>query len=208
MNNELVNYSPELVEAVDHNQPYRGRQRSPSPNLPSAVMSAPVLLTGNGFSTISDFMPEPRTISGVPSVLNHNHPQVEHFVKVEDVKNNLVAVVNGRRTSRDISPAPPIHVAPAPVKTEHQPGPEPALSKEELRRVFIRNQNMRHLIFKEVKRPGKDHGRLFEMLRDLHGPPSVRRTYIRDVIIEARRFKRESLVDKLEQAMDDLIQVS
>jgi len=94
------------------------------------------------------------------------------------------------------------------VKTEHQPGPEPALSKEELRRVFIRNQNMRHLIFKEVKRPGKDHGRLFEMLRDLHGPPSVRRTYIRDVIIEARRFKRESLVDKLEQAMDDLIQVS
>ncbi len=209
MNNELVNYSPELVEAVDHNQPYRGRQRSPSPNLQSAVMSAPALLTGNGFSANSDFMPEPRTISGVPSVPHHHHhPQVEHFVKVEDVKNNLVAVVNGRRTSRDISPAPPVHVAPAPVKAEHQPGPEPALSKEELRRVFIRNQNMRHLIFKEVKRPGKDHGKLFEMLRDLHGPPSVRRTYIRDVIIEARRFKRESLVDKLEQAMDDLIQVS
>ena len=205
MNNELVNYSPELVDAVDQHQPFRGRERSPSPNLPS-VMSAPALLTGNGFSTNSDFMPEPRAIPGVP-LIPHHYPHVEHFVKVEDVKNNLVAVVNGRRTSRDISPAPPVHVTPAPVKTEQQPGVEPALSKEELRRVFIRNQNMRHLIFKEVKRPGKDHGKLFEMLRDLHGPPSVRRTYIRDVIIEARRFKRETLVDKLEQAMDDLIQV-
>ena len=67
---------------------------------------------------------------------------------------------------------------------------------------------MRHLIFKEVKRPGKDHGKLFEMLRDLHGPPSVRRSYIHDVIVEARRFKRETLVHKLEQAMDDLISVS
>ena len=196
-NSEDVLFSPEFVEPI-HERPFVGvRDRSPSPVHPPSIIvsSAPTLtppvtpphVTGNGFS-LPEF--ENRTI-------------LSEHVKVEDVKNNCV--LNGRRTSRDISPVPVPIKPEVPVKIEH---PEPVLSKEDLRCVFIRNQNMRHLIFKEVKRPGKDHGKLFEMLRDLHGPPSVRRSYIHDVIVEARRFKRETLVHKLEQAMDDLISVS
>jgi hypothetical protein len=161
---------------------------------------------GNGISNHSD----PEVTRPVARVSPEAPPPLPPpvLLKVEDgVVNN--GVVNGRRPSRDKSPAPPpppsLPVRAAPVKSD--PSPEPELSKEELRCVLIRNQNMRHMIFKEVKRPGKDHFRLFEMLRDLHGPPSVRRSYINDVISEARRFKRETLVDKLEQAMDDLISV-
>lgn len=64
---------------------------------------------------------------------------------------------------------------------------------------------MRQMIFKEVKRPGRDHGRLFEMLRDLHGPGDVRREYIAGVVLEARRFKRKVLAETLEQKMDELV---
>jgi len=82
---------------------------------------------------------------------------------------------------------------------------ELSLTKEELRRVSVLNLNMRQMIFKEVKRPGKNHDRLFEMLRDLHGPPCVRHNYIQDVIREARRFKRDSLVYLIEQEIEKLV---
>lgn len=197
-NSQNVVFSPDFVEPI-HQRPFIGvRDRSPSPVHPPTIVvsSAPTLTP--------PFTPPHATSNGVspPPEFENRTILLEH-VKVEDVKTSCVS--NGRRTSRDISPVPAPVKLELPVKVENQ---EPVLSKEDLRCVFIRNQNMRHLIFKEVKRPGKDHGKLFEMLRDLHGPPSVRRSYIHDVIVEARRFKRETLVHKLQQAIDDLISVS
>ena len=168
--------------------------RIPSPILPSLVITNSGPATGNGFTLHPESEPPLSAIT---------HPLIpDPPVKVENH-----CAVNGRRTSRDKSPAPPPlrPIAVAVVKTE--PSQEPELSKEELRCVLIRNQNMRQMIYKEVKRPGKDYSRLFQMLKDLHGPPSVRRTYSHDVISEARRFKRETLVDKLEKSLDDLVQV-
>ena len=41
---------------------------------------------------------------------------------------------------------------------------------------------MRQIIYKEVKRPGKNHDKLLQMLRDeLRGPKHVRRDYIQEV---------------------------
>lgn len=187
----------EIVNSVHRPEAF---EDAPSP--PSVVINNPV--TGNGFSVHSE--PEPvRAVVTQPPTPPPPPPQVENSVKVENI-----FVLNGRRTSRDKSPVPPpLRVAPVPnsVPVKAEPGSEPPLSKEELRCVLIRNQNMRQMIFKEVKRPGKDYTKLFAMLRDLHGPPSVRRSYISDVIGEARRFKRETLVDKLEKSLDDLISV-
>ena len=61
------------------------------------------------------------------------------------------------------------------------------------------------MIYKEVKRPGKNHEKLFSMVRDLYGPKSVRRDYISEVIAEARRFKRKMLAELLTQKTEDLV---
>ena len=113
------------------------------------------------------------------------------------------------RSSRDNSPVPPsfsrqnIKSEPAKLATCKS-----KLSKEELRSINLRNQNMRQIIYKEVKRPGKNHDKLMQMLRDdLHGPPQIRRDYIKEVIAEAGRFKRKALADILEQKMEELVSV-
>lgn len=80
-----------------------------------------------------------------------------------------------------------------------------AISPEELKSLKLRNQNMRQMIYKEVKRPGKDHKRLFEMLRTLHGPQEIRKEYIGEVIWEARRFKRTNLAEILEKKLEELV---
>ena len=61
------------------------------------------------------------------------------------------------------------------------------LSSDELRSIYLRNNNVRQLIYKEVKRPGKAHSELWEMLANLHGPAWVRREFIQEVKKEALR---------------------
>ena len=113
------------------------------------------------------------------------------------------------RDSRDNSPVPPAFSRQS-IKVESTLADLtlPKLSKEELRRINLRNQNMRQVIYKEVKRPGKNHERLIQMLKeDLHGPSQIRREYVKEVIAEAGRFKRKGLAEMLEQKMEEIIAV-
>jgi len=91
-------------------------------------------------------------------------------------------------TTRSSSPAPEIG----------QP------SAEELRSIRLRNNNVRQLIYKEVKKPGRGHAELWEMLASLHGPPGVRRQFIQEVRQEAVRFKRLRLAEQLQKRSDSL----
>ena len=60
-------------------------------------------------------------------------------------------------------------------------------SAEEMRSIRLRNNNVRQLIYKEVKKPGRAHKELWEMISRLHGPPWVRRQFIMEVKQEAVR---------------------
>jgi len=59
--------------------------------------------------------------------------------------------------------------------------------------------------FKEVKRPGRDFTKLFEKLNTVQGSYESRLKMVKDVIHEAGRFKRHSLVKLLTQFMDSMI---
>lgn len=78
---------------------------------------------------------------------------------------------------------------------------------EERRKVETRNNNMRQIIYKEVKRPGKNYDRLLELLKELHGPADIRQQYIMDVIKEANRFKRNHMAQIIQQNMPNLVSI-
>ena len=95
-------------------------------------------------------------------------------------------------------PHPPASLEAAPVEAVDLPpcdevkpavtvAVEKKLTPEELRSIKLRNNNVRQLIYKEVKRPGKCHNLLWKMLEELHGPPWVRKQFIREVKQEAIR---------------------
>ena len=182
-----------------------------SPLLP--VSSAPVPIqsraNGNHLSVSSlnanrhaNFQPKGHTITNGFS--NGNSRSVNSPINV----NGLGSPGNRKsRESRDNSPIPPtfsrqnVKIEPSSKNSSLY-----MLNKEELKSINLRNQNMRQVIYKEVKKPGKNHAKLVQMLReDLHGPPPIRREYIKEVIAEAARFKRKALVELLEQKMDELI---
>ena len=63
------------------------------------------------------------------------------------------------------------------------------------------------IIYKEVKRPGKNYDRLLELLKELHGPADIRQQYIMDVIKEANRFKRNHMAQIIQQNMPNLVSI-
>jgi len=92
-----------------------------------------------------------------------------------------------------------------PQKVISSPNNTGIYTKDEIRRIHQRNLNIRQMIYKEVKRPGKNHDTLFKMLKEeIHGPPNIRKQYIQDVINEALRFKRNNLADLLQKFMDQM----
>jgi len=96
------------------------------------------------------------------------------------------------------SPDPQCEPSISPPTSSCQPSPE------ELRSIRLRNNNVRQLIYKEVKRPGRGHTELWDMLAGLHGPPWVRRQFIQEVQQEAVRFKRLRLAEQLQKRSDCL----
>jgi len=111
-----------------------------------------------------------------------------------------------------VAPAPksvPTFVAPPPVLEveEIKQIPEKQPTKEELRSINLRNNNVRQLIYKEVKRPGRSHLKLWTMLEELQGPAWVRKQFILEVKQEAIRFKRRELADQLEDRCKKLAQL-
>jgi len=83
-------------------------------------------------------------------------------------------------------------------------GESDSLTAEELRSIRLRNNNVRQLIYKEVKRPGRGHCELWRMLAGLHGPAWIRRQFIQEVRQEAVRFKRFRLAEQLQKRSDAL----
>jgi hypothetical protein len=118
----------------------------------------------------------------------------------EDSGPEIVAAVDQppARRSKKVIPAP-VRAADAPPAVAVKPPPAPldiaavidvddAVTEEELRSFRLRNNNVRQLIYKEVKRPGRCHVQLWKMLEGLHGPPWVRKQFIYEVKQEALRL--------------------
>jgi len=133
---------------------------------------------------------------------NVNNMQTEVVLKTAANGDN--GVCDGPVSPHSASPPPSPDLT---CDLPSSPSPPPGLaqpSPEELRSIRLRNNNVRQLIYKEVKRPGRGHTELWDMLSGLHGPPWIRRQFIQEVRQEAVRFKRLRLAEQLQKRSDTL----
>ena len=64
----------------------------------------------------------------------------------------------------------------------------PPLLETASTKQFFKNDEIGLQDNKEVKKPGKSHGELWEMLANLHGPAYIKQQFIQEVRLEAIRF--------------------
>uniref|UniRef100_T1J717 VWFA domain-containing protein n=1 Tax=Strigamia maritima TaxID=126957 RepID=T1J717_STRMM len=79
----------------------------------------------------------------------------------------------------------------------HCPVPDSKFHKE--------NTRLKRLTFTELRKPGRNFTQLFAYLRSMEGSVQLRVSMVRDVITEALRLKRKSLIEQLEKYEQSLL---
>ncbi|KAK3094412.1 hypothetical protein FSP39_001482 [Pinctada imbricata] len=72
--------------------------------------------------------------------------------------------------------------------------------------VWTHNTRLRHSVFKELKKPGRNYENLFNQLNTVQGTLETRCAFIKDIICEAQRFKKKVLTQMLEQFEKSMVQ--
>ncbi|RUS76673.1 hypothetical protein EGW08_015563, partial [Elysia chlorotica] len=70
--------------------------------------------------------------------------------------------------------------------------------------LLVYNRQLKILVTKEVKRPGRNHSKLFEQLTSIRGSLKMQIDFVREIIHEAKRFKRKFLVQELEKYIENM----
>lgn len=72
-------------------------------------------------------------------------------------------------------------------------------------RVNGHNHQLKKMIIKEVRKPGKNFAKLFEGLQNVKGDLDTKYLFVNSIIHEASRFKRRLLIEKLEMFQRHMI---
>lgn len=73
--------------------------------------------------------------------------------------------------------------------------------------IQIHNAKIKQLLVKEVKKPGRNYDTLFEYLNTLQGNLETKKLLIADIMKEAARFKKRTLIGLIEQFQKSLIKI-
>ncbi|XP_068602308.1 integrator complex subunit 6 [Brachionichthys hirsutus] len=66
------------------------------------------------------------------------------------------------------------------------------------------NNELRALIVKEIRKPGRHFGKIFLLLKETQGTLDTRIIFVQNVIKEASRFKKRVLIEQLENFMEEI----
>ncbi len=72
-------------------------------------------------------------------------------------------------------------------------------------KIKAKNNHMKPLIFKEVKRPGRNYDRLMTLLKEIQGPINIKEQFVLEVVREASRFKRTNLAEYIVKNMECIV---
>ncbi|XP_066955272.1 integrator complex subunit 6 isoform X1 [Macrobrachium rosenbergii] len=183
-----------------------GYAATPSPGYSPGILS--VSPPGSPSSvSLSDDRPLPLA-SDVHTMLNGDVTPTPPSVREEEM--NTTANTSPTSTTSgpepyeiDFAPSPTRNLTPPPeIPHEEKNGPVMP-SDSQATKTF--NKELRMACFKEVKKPGRDFSKLFDQLNTIQGSHDSKLKMVKDVIHEASRFKRHSLVKLLSQFLEDLM---
>ncbi|XP_026640646.1 membrane magnesium transporter 1 isoform X1 [Microtus ochrogaster] len=67
------------------------------------------------------------------------------------------------------------------------------------------NYGIKHALMSEIRRYGRQYGRIFKLLDEVRGPLDIRLHFVRFAIKEAARFKRYHLIYYLEKLLEKMM---
>lgn len=150
-----------------------------------------------------DLDPEPDRPSP-PADLQENHATADpQLLRLRDEEEN------GRPHTGEPPPPPPpgSEGGGEAVLMEEQPPrflSAAALKKHIHTETTKVNNELRALITKEIRKPGRHYERIFLLLKQIQGTLDTRLIFLQNIIKEAARFKKRVLIEQLENFLDEI----
>uniref|UniRef100_A0A3Q3IGN1 VWFA domain-containing protein n=1 Tax=Monopterus albus TaxID=43700 RepID=A0A3Q3IGN1_MONAL len=81
----------------------------------------------------------------------------------------------------------------------------PAALKKHIHNETMKvNNELRVLITKEIRKPGRHYEKIFLLLKDIQGTLDTRLIFLQNIIKEAARFKKRVLIEQLENLLEEI----
>ncbi|KAJ3592536.1 hypothetical protein NHX12_007663 [Muraenolepis orangiensis] len=79
-----------------------------------------------------------------------------------------------------------------------------ALKRQILSECIEVNNQLRALITKEIRKPGRHYEKIFHLLKEIQGTLDTRLIFLQNIIKEAARFKKRVLIEQLENFLEEI----
>lgn len=146
---------------------------------------------GNSYATPVEPPPEPEIIKPV-KVTKSIKPELPP-PKIETGNDRIL--VNGEHV-------PPVTPKPAaPVRKVPRP-----LTEEEREQIRQENFETRSIVFKDIRRPGRNYSLLLEHLHLIKGDLQIKTAFIEMCVKEALRFRRKKMADNIQEWWDNQLE--
>uniref|UniRef100_A0A1Q3EYN3 Putative dead box rna helicase n=1 Tax=Culex tarsalis TaxID=7177 RepID=A0A1Q3EYN3_CULTA len=119
----------------------------------------------------------------------------------KQLKKESERLLNGGDHFLPPAPPPPSQVPSTSKKSSAPPKPV-EMSEEERDRIREENYAVRAIVFKDIRRPGRNYTTLLEHLTQVQGDLVTRSTFIEMCVREALRFRRRKMADTIQEWWD------
>ncbi|CAN9498479.1 unnamed protein product [Ophioblennius macclurei] len=146
-----------------------------------------------------------------PADLQENHtaalmdPQLQRFRNDDDEDDEENE--NGRPHAGDMPPLPGSEGGLEMVVIDDQPPRylSPTALKKHIHTETTKvNNELRALITKEIRKPGRHYEKIFLLLKQIQGTLDTRLIFLQNIIKEAARFKKRVLIEQLENFLEEI----
>lgn len=195
---------PQIISAPIPIQQQQQQQLPPAPlspiiipqqqSLPSQQQSSPIIpLTQNDINDAQE----------ISKILQQCHNGVENKYNVTE---NNIEYDNdsNHKTIKDESddenePTVEVPKSPQPkIKFESDENSNNSIDDELKENVKLKNLQVRTIVFKDIRRPGRDYSSLLDHLNEVKGNFETRFNFIQMCINESLRFRRKKMADSIQ----------
>nr|XP_019559729.2 integrator complex subunit 6 [Aedes albopictus] len=158
---------------------------------------------GNSYATPEEPPPEPEPKK--PHKPSKQSKASEHSTSTKTESKTTSAAAASSGSDRILlnggDHLPPSTPSKAPVSSTDRKAPRP-LTAAEKERIREENYTTRTIVFKDIRRPGRNYSQLLEHLHLIKGDLQIKQEFIEMCVHEALRFRRRKMADSIQEWWD------
>ncbi|XP_055614002.1 integrator complex subunit 6 [Uranotaenia lowii] len=161
----------------------------------------------NGTNSYATMQDEPPPEPEPPAKISRTSKSSAKSTSDTKVDNGSILLNGGSDHVPPVSAKPTTQPSRTKTKIAHAPRPVPALTEQEREQIREENYEVRAVVFKDIRRPGRNYSLLLEHLDSVKGDTQIKTDFVEMCVKEALRFRRRKMADSIQEWWDQKLEI-